>query len=46
VLENDNGIIAIALKLYLERIETENGDPALYNRVLELYHNYRDQEDE
>lgn len=46
VLESDNGIIAVALKIYLEYIERENGDPALYERTLELYHNYRDKENE
>lgn len=42
VLDSDNGIIAIALKVYIDLIESEGGDIALYERAIELYLKYRD----
>jgi heme oxygenase len=46
VLESDNGIISIALKLYAERVEEMEGSPELADRALQLYLEYRDKTDE
>lgn len=46
VLDTDNGIIAIALQLYVDQIEKDQGCNVLYNRALKLYYIYRDKTNE
>jgi len=45
LLKTDNGIICAALMVYAQFIEEMGGDAKLYDRVMELYHKKRNEEE-